>query len=68
VPSTTGGSLSATYDPDGLRATKTATPVGGSAAVTSYFVYDGETPVLEKGSSGQLLAVNDQTGGRCFVS
>jgi RHS repeat-associated protein len=58
----TGGALTATYGPDGLRATKTATPVGGSAAVTSYFVYDGETPLLEETAGGQVLAANGLAG------
>jgi hypothetical protein len=40
------------YDPDGLRASKAA---GGT---TTYFVYDGDTPVLEEGSSGQVVAAN----------
>jgi hypothetical protein len=62
VPSTTGGALTATYGPDGLRATKTATPVGGSASVTSYFLYDGETPLLEETASGQVLAADGMAG------
>lgn len=40
------------YDGNGLRATKTAVPIGGSGPVTTYFLYDGSTPVQEE----QVLA------------
>ena len=52
--------FSASYDGDGLRATKTATPIGGSGPVTTYFLYDGTTPVLEEtaASGGTITAVN----------
>ncbi len=45
-------SLSATYDGDGLRASKT-----GSTG-QSFFLYDGETPLVELSQSGSILAGN----------
>ena len=53
--------FSAAYDGDGLRATKTAIPVGGSAAVTTYFLYDGGHLLLEEtwnGTAASLANVN----------
>ena len=55
--------FSATYDGDGLRATKTAIPLGGSSPVTTYFLYDGGSPLAEEtwnGSTASLSAVNVQ--------
>ena len=37
---------------DGMRAWKS------TSACTTYFVYDGETPILELNSSGAVAAVN----------
>jgi RHS repeat-associated protein len=58
----TSGVFTASYDGDGLRATKTAVPIGGgSTPVTTYFLYDGDTPVLEEtgsGSTATITAVN----------
>ena len=56
-----GPAFSAAYDGDGLRATKTAIPVGGSAAVTTYFLYDGGHLLLEEtwnGTAASLANVN----------
>ena len=55
--------FSAAYDGDGLRAKKTA------AGVTTYFVYDGSTPVAEEsfnGTSATFTALNAviANGGR----
>lgn len=52
--------FSASYDGDGLRATKTAVPIGGSSPVTTYFLYDGTTPALKEtsASGGTITAVN----------
>ena len=64
--------FSAAYDGDGLRATKTA------AGVTTYFVYDGSTPIAEETFNGMaatftvLNAVSADTeagaaGGRTYL-
>ena len=53
--------FSAAYDGDGLRIKKTATPIGGSAAVTTYFLYDGGHLLLEEtwnGTAASLANVN----------
>ena len=47
-----GSTVAATYQPDGLRASKTA---GGT---TTYFVYEGLSPVLELNASSGITAVN----------
>ncbi len=47
-----GMNFAATYDGDGLRSSKT-----GSAG-QSFFLYDGDTPVVELGQSGSILAGN----------
>ena len=50
--------FSAAYDGDGLRAKKTA------AGVTTYFVYDGSTPIAEEtfnGTSATFTALNAVT-------
>ncbi len=50
--------FAATYDGDGLRATKTA------AGVTTYFLYDGSTPIAEEtfsGTSASFSALNGWT-------
>ncbi|MCW3059473.1 MAG: tRNA3(Ser)-specific nuclease WapA, partial [Capsulimonas sp.] len=47
--------FAATYDGDGLRATKTA------AGVTTYYIYDGDHPVIEEtwnGTSATVYALN----------
>ncbi len=44
--------LSAEYNGDGLRAAKT------DSSGTTYYVYDGETPVSELNSSGTVIATN----------
>ena len=45
-------SWSAGYRPDGLRGSKTA------SSTTTYFLYDGATPVAELNSSGTITALN----------
>ena len=71
----TSPAFSATYDGDGLRATKT---VGG---VTTYYVYDGGTPVAEEtwsGTSASFKSLNgwtadgwrtryDESSGQAYV-
>ncbi|MGI4791118.1 MAG: malectin domain-containing carbohydrate-binding protein [Janthinobacterium lividum] len=48
--------FSATYDGDGLRASKTA------AGATTYYLYDGETPLLEETQSGATTTVTAGNG------
>ena len=47
-----GTAMTAGYDGDGLRAWKS------TAAGKTYFVYDGDSPVLEMNSSGNVTAFN----------
>ena len=55
-----GTNWSATYRPDGLRASKTFTGAPANVATngTTYFVYDGDKPILEVDASGNVSAVN----------
>ena len=46
------GTLTATYDGDGLRASKS---ISGK---TTYFLYDGDTPLLEESQTGAVTAAN----------
>ena len=52
----TSPAFSASYDGDGLRATKT---VGGT---TTYFIYDGSTPVVEETWNGSTATVTATNG------
>lgn len=47
-----GSTWSAGYRPDGLRGSKTV------SSTTTYFLYDGATPVAEMNSSGTITAMN----------
>lgn len=51
------GSAIFSYDPDGLRASKTA------GLSTTFFLYDGETPLLEENAAGQVTAANGMAAG-----
>ena len=55
-----GTNWTATYRPDGLRASKTFTGASSNVATagTTYFVYDGDKPILEVDASGKVSAVN----------
>ena len=58
APTKAGGTFGASYDGDGLRATKTI------SGVTTYFLFDGTTPIAEEsfnGTAASFTALNGWT-------